>query len=234
MTTPSTDPARWLNGVALTATPRNQRETTAILTSVPKEQHAVLTTQQRIKLQVKCEEPLEEPQFNFLTLDNSTDLTSLKSLYSVQMKVEELRQALTEDDMHGIFMTPSMTCVDPTSTYDFVPAAGSASIDTFNLIELLDIKHAKNWSAYFTEAGEQYLVKNLLWLATKIKSSLTEGLCAKLIEKTIGWPVTYQTGVVYLKLVMNFIVESTPRSTRSLITKLQELSVRDYEGENIC
>ena len=39
--------------------------------------------------------------------------------------------------------------------------------------------------------------------------------------------------MVYLKLVMNFIAESTPRSTRSLITKLQELSVKDYEGKNI-
>ena len=48
----------------------------------------------------------------------------------------------------------------------------------------------------------------------------------------MGWPVIYQSGVVYLKLLMNFIAEFSPCSTRSLITKLQELSVHHYEDEN--
>ena len=52
------------------------------------------------------------------------------------------------------------------------------------------------------------------------------------MEKTIGWPIVHHTGVVYLKLIMNFIAESTPRSTRKLITKVQDLSVWDYDGEN--
>lgn len=53
------------------------------------------------------------------------------------------------------------------------------------------------------------------------------------MKKTFGWPIVHHTGVVYLKLIMNFIAESTPRSTRKLITKLQDLSVRDYDGENV-
>ena len=53
------------------------------------------------------------------------------------------------------------------------------------------------------------------------------------MEKTIGWPIICHTGVLYLKLVMNFIAESTPRLTRKLITKLQDLSVKDYNGENV-
>lgn len=233
MTTPSTDPARWLNGVRPRPIARNQRETASLLTSVPKEQRTALNPQQKIKLKAKCEEPLEEPHFDFLTHDNSSDLTSLQSLYSVRMKVEELRLALTGDDMHGVFTVPSMMCDDPTMTFNQVPAAGCHPLDMFNSIEEVDIELVKNWSEYLTMAGEEYLVENLLWSGVKIKLSLTEGLRAKLMEKTIGWPVMYHTGVVYFKLVMNFIAESTPRSTRSLITKLQELSVRDYDGENI-
>ena len=102
-----------------------------------------------------------------------------------------------------------------------------------NSIESLDLKHIKIWRAYLTKVGEQYLVENLLWSGTITKESLIEELHAKMMEKTIGWLVIYQTSVVYLKLVMNFIAELTPRSTWSLITKLQELSVRDYEGKSI-
>ena len=32
---------------------------------------------------------------------------------------------------------------------------------------------------------------------------------------------------------MNFIEESTPKSTRGIISKLQDLSVKDYDGKNI-
>ena len=53
------------------------------------------------------------------------------------------------------------------------------------------------------------------------------------MEKTIGWPIIHHTGVVYLNLIMNLIAESTPRSTRKLITKLQDLSMQDYDGKNV-
>ena len=49
----------------------------------------------------------------------------------------------------------------------------------------------------------------------------------------MGWPIIHQTGVVYFKLIMNFIEESTPKSTRCIISKLQDLSVKDHDGENI-
>ena len=149
------------------------------------------------------------------------------------MKVEELRLSLTADDMHGVFTVPSMMCVDPTGTFDYVPAAGCAPLDMFDSIEQLDLDHVKRWSTFITAAGETYLAENLLWSATKIKMSLSEGLRTKLMEKTVGWPVIYLTGVVYLKLIMDFIAESTPRLTRSIINKFQDLSVKDYEGENV-
>ena len=42
MNTPSTDPACWLNGALPRAAPQNTRETTAMLTSIPKENQAAL------------------------------------------------------------------------------------------------------------------------------------------------------------------------------------------------
>ena len=49
----------------------------------------------------------------------------------------------------------------------------------------------------------------------------------------MGWPIIHQTGVVFFKLIINFIKESTPESTRGIISKLQDLSVKDYDGKNI-
>ena len=90
----TTNPERWLNSVAPRTTARTQREMASLLTSVPKEDRHTLTSPQKIKLQVKCEEGLPEPHFDFLTTDPTSDLTSLKGLYLVRMKVEEFKQAL--------------------------------------------------------------------------------------------------------------------------------------------
>ena len=176
MATPTTDPAWWLNGVRSRPVARLHRETTAVLTRIPKEQRASLTAQQKIKLKAACKEPLKEPHFNFLTQDNSLDLTSLQSLYSVRMKVEELRLILTADDMHGVFTMPSQMCEDPTWLYNYVPAAGCQPLDMFTSIEMIDLDLMMKWSEYISAAGEEYLVDNLLWSSTKIKMSLTEEL----------------------------------------------------------
>ena len=224
-------PEQWLNGINPRAVPRTQRDATAFMTSVPKEKRETLTMQHKLKLKIHCKEALPEPHFDFLTHNESKKgLDLLKSLYSVRMKVKELRQELIACDMHSVFVVPSMMCDDPTFVYNKVPAAGGHSVDLFTAVEDVDLDLMKNWSKYVASAGEPYLVENLLWSASKIKVSLTDGLKEKLIEKTMGWPVVHQTGVVYFKLIMNFIQDSTLKSSRSLITKLQELSVQDYEG----
>ena len=121
------------------------------------------------------------------------------------MKVEELRLLLTSNDMHGVFTVPSIMTKDPTATYRLVPAAGSSPLDMFCSIQDLDIELVKSWSKYILAARESYLVENILLSAVKIKNSLSDGLQEKLIEKTMIWPIIHQTGVVFFKIIMNFI-----------------------------
>ena len=149
------------------------------------------------------------------------------------MKVEELKQSLTAGDMHGIFTVPSMMCNDPGLVYNKVPAARGSPLEIFTSVQEIESELVKDWSEYLTLVGEKYLVKNLLWSGTKIKASLSEKLRKKLIEKTMEWPITYQTGPFYFKLVMNFIEELTPKQARSIITHLQKLGVTDYIRENL-
>ena len=125
--------------------------------------------QQMLKLQNKCKEGLLEPHFDFLTQGISPNLESLKSLYSVRMKIEELKQALVSNGMHGIFTVPSMMCNDPAGTYNQVPAAGSSPLELFTSASELDLQIIKDWSEYLMLAGEKYLVENLLWSGAKIK-----------------------------------------------------------------
>ena len=49
-TTPSTTPECWVNNVAPRATPRLQRDTVALLTTVPKDKRGVLPVHQNMKL----------------------------------------------------------------------------------------------------------------------------------------------------------------------------------------
>ena len=113
----------------------------------------MLTAQQKLKLQTKCEEGLPAPHFDFLTHENSTDLKSLKSLYLVRMKVKDLRQLLTSNNMHGVFTVPSMMVEDATGIYNSVPAAGRSPLDMFYSIQELDIELVKTWSKYLLAAG---------------------------------------------------------------------------------
>ena len=147
------------------------------------------------------------------------------------MKVKELKQSLTSGDMHGVFTVPIMMCDDPIGTYNKVSAARSRPLELFTSVGETDLKLVKNMSEYLTLAGVKYIVENLLWSSAKIKASLLDKLREKLIKKTIGWPIKHQTGPVFFKLIMNFIKESTPKSMRNIITQLQTLGVKDYDGE---
>ena len=100
-----------------------------MLTAVVKEQRYVLPTQQLLKLQQRCEEGLAEPHFAFLSYDNLNSLESLKNLYSVRMKIEQLRTSLMEGDMQGVFSVPSSMVEDPTGGFDYVPGLGCAPVD---------------------------------------------------------------------------------------------------------
>ena len=43
----------------------------------------------------------------------------------------------------------------------------------------------------------------------------------------------FNTGPVYLKMIIQFIEESTPKSSTNLVNKLQKLAVTDYYGDNV-
>ena len=124
--------------------------------------------QQKLKLKLHCEEGLPEPHFDFLLhYESKKGLDLLKSLYLVRMKVEEMKQVLTADDMHGIFVISSSMCEDPTMVYHKVPAAGCHSINRFTAVQEVDLELVKDWSEYVTAAVESYLVENLLWSGAK-------------------------------------------------------------------
>ena len=132
--------------------------------------------------------------------------------------------------MNGVFTVSSSMCDDPTGNYNKVPEAGASPIDMFYSMEDLDLDLVKNWSEYAMMAGESYMVENLQWSGKRILNSVSTALRSKVIEKIIKWPVEFKTGPVYLKLVMQFIEESTPKSSRNLVNKLQKLAVTDYNG----
>ena len=133
--------------------------------------------QQKLKLKLYCEEGLPESHFNFLTHDKSKKrLESLKLLYLVQMKVEELKQVLKVDNMQEVFVIPSTMCEDPTMVYHKVLSSGCHFIDLFTAVQDVDLELVKYWSKYVTVARESYLVENLLWSGAKIKASLTDEL----------------------------------------------------------
>ena len=91
----------------------------------------------------------------------------------------------------------------------------------------------KKASEFFQRRGQLYHVQNLLWSGTKVLNSCDEELRKKIEEQVIEYPIEHRTGPVYYKLMIELVQASSASSMRALTKQLEELSVKDFDGESV-
>jgi hypothetical protein len=228
------DMARWLGGIAALEDPRPRKDTLQMLSGVAKDKREALTTTEKSKLKKFAEEGLE---FKFKLLapldgSNKPTLEKLQGVYSVTIRVEELRTSLQKYDMDDVFLIASDWEHVAASDEDR-PAVGARPIDLFTSYGDVSLETAKKASTFHQRRGQTYHVQNLLWSGTNILNSCDEELCKKIQEQIIGYPIEHKTGPVFFKLMMGMVQASSASTMRVLTQQLEALSIEDFDGESV-
>jgi Zinc knuckle len=227
------DFTHWLGQPALNA-PRTAAATTALVAGVRKEDRAALTPMEKSKLKKIAQEGLEFKFKLFAPLDGSgvDDVEQMKKIYSVTMRVGELKSAFMEYDLQDVFRIASSYVENP-MTRDDEPDPNAEAIDLFTKHAEVSLETVKQASLFFSRYGQDFQVENLFWSGTKILNSCDDELRAKIEEQTIGYEAGHCTGPVYFKIMMNLVQASSKSSLRALTRKMEQLSVKDFDGESV-
>ena len=144
------DLARWLGGVEPRDDFRTARDAAQMMAGIPKADRANLTASERSKLKKFAEEGLEFKFSLLAPLDGTTKPTidKLKGVYSVTIRVEELRGDLQRYDIHDVFLIASDWTYNSDEDEDR-PAAGARPIDLFTSHAEVSLDTIKKASTFF-------------------------------------------------------------------------------------
>ena len=228
------DYTRWLGGENPRDDARTTREAALMMAGIPKTARGALTASELSKLKKSAEEGLEHKFSLLAPLDGSMTPTidKLKGVYSVTIRVEELRNSLQMYDMADVFLIANEFAWDVNND-EFRPAQGAAPIDLFTSHADVSMDIIKKSSTFFQRRGQDYHVQNLFWSGTKILNSCDEELRKKIEEQIISFPVEHRTGPVYFKIMIGLILSSSASTMRVLTQQLSDLTIKDFDGESV-
>ena len=222
---------RFLGGVAPRTTARTTVEFTSLRALVSKEDRAFLSQTERINFQNNAEKGLEA-KYDLLDNVNLTDVETLKAVYNMSIRTEELKEEMAKYDMHQIMTIPgTFTYHDDDGFYH--PAQGASPIDLFNNAAEVRIETVQRASTWIMIFGQNYHSENLFWSGAKILNSCSTRLREKIEESTKPYPTHQKTGPVYFVTMYHLVLSSTPVSMRAVIRRLEDLKLSAFTGGNI-
>ena len=222
---------RFLGGVAPRTTPRTSAQTSSLRALVSKDERQTLSQADRIKLQNNAERGLES-KYDLLDHVTLTDVQTLKAVYNMSIRTEELKEEMARYDMHEVMLIPNSMTYDASDGY-YKPANGAQPVDLFTRASEIDLTLVCQFSEWMLNYGADYHGENLFWSGGKVLNSCTERLREKIEETASSFPMAYRTGPVYFVIMYQLILSSTPLSMRSVIRRLETMKLSDFEGENV-
>jgi Zinc knuckle len=231
------DLARWL-GCDPRQVARTDREANQSRHKISRNDRAALDERGRMKLMASAQEGLENKFSIMEPFDKNAKLTKeqLKGVYSVQLRVEELRYSLQEYDMLDVFTIPSRLVYEE-GEGRWVPAQGARQIDLFTShqdVSLDTIRKTMQFKKLWAE--EQWVVDNMIWSGQKILNSCDDKLRQKIEEQLMGIggrTFEYHTGPYYFKMMMDLVQANSTATIRTLSRNLETLNLKDFDGESV-
>ena len=124
---------RFLGGVA----PRAVARATSLRALVSEQDRAFLGQNKRLKLQTSPEKGLEI-KYDLLDNINLTDIDTLKAVYHMSIRTEELKDDMAKYDIHSVMLIPSAFITDVHG--DEHPAPGARPINLFDSAAEVDVE----------------------------------------------------------------------------------------------
>ena len=189
---------RFLGGIPPRAVARTITEATSLRAAVSQQDRAFLGQNERIKLQTSAEKGLDL-KYDLLDNVNLTDIDTLKAVYQMSIRTEELKEEMARFDIQRRFLIPNAFHTDAND--DKHPAPGVRPIDLFYSAADVDIDIVKQASEWFMRFGQDYHTENLFWSGAKVLNSCSARLREKIEESTSEFRVVHRTGPVYMTML---------------------------------
>ena len=141
---------RFLGGVAPRAIVRTLVEATSLRALISETDRAFLGQTERLKLQTSAEKGLEI-KYDLLDNVNLTDIDTLKAVYHMSIRTEELKDDMAKYDIHSVMLIPSDFQTDAHGNDH--PAPGANPINLFDSASEVDIETVKLASEWFMRFG---------------------------------------------------------------------------------
>ena len=171
-----------------------------------------------------------EMKFRFLKIENEAE--SLKEIYDLGITIEWLKMELEKFDADDVFTIASKIVRNP-STDTLVPSKDAKKIDLFKKYNEVSLKTVVQNARLYKETGQEWHLENLDWSAAKVLNSCEDELRAKIVEDAAPIPSHLRTGPVLFKLMMMRIMFASREAVRSIESKLEKLTLKDFDGENV-
>jgi len=119
-------------------------------------------------------------------------------------------------------------------TDTLVPSRDAKKIDLFKCYNEVNLKTVVQNAQVYKETGQEWHLENSDWSAAKVLNSCEDELRAKIVEDAASVPSHLHTGPVIFKLMMMMrIMFASREAVRSIEAKLEKLSLKDFNVENV-
>lgn len=209
--------------------PRTEEDIDAIGISVPKEERALLkATEVKTyeKLKEKAEEGIKSTFSLLKPINKSSSVKDFKDIYGVLTRVKELKQSMTAHDMEDVFKTPSSFTGD-------LPSDDCSSLDLFKDSGSVTLDTVKRSNKFYYLYGKEYHAENIKWSGEKLLNSCDSDLKDKILEETQDFKSSEKGGPVYYKIMMDFVIATSDTAMRSVVNRINDLKLSDFDGENV-
>lgn len=175
-------------------------------------------------------------KFKLMTVvDEKSAVADLQSIYSIQVRLRELRKELAQHNILDVFTVFSQ--YESSTRQGFTVAFPSTDIkhrhlltDKYNITTFENVKKA---NAFYMLCGAKYQVENLKWSGEKVLASCEDALREKILESTALLPPEHHGGPVYFYLMMQLVATTSDHAMRCIIEKLKHLKLTDFPAENV-
>ena len=172
--------------------------------------------------------------------DQSTDKKSLKvQLVSVEATARQLERRAKEYDFANVAMIPPYLDENATRARNRWDGSKPA-INLFRHAKLVSLGQVKQWSAdnlLSNKKSDPEIIRDLEWLLELVRNSCDKELRFKLDDKFDKLPYAHQSGVVYLKMVFDTLInlasDDVVDSMIDHIKQFKEKGMMMFPGQNV-
>ena len=192
-----------------------------------------VTKSQRMQLSAKdkqtfCEKAIKSIEKPFdlisLALDDEEKLTDVYNLSNLIARTKQIHEYYDMDDVFKIL----------TISEDGSQIIGNTSINLYNDYSLINadiIAKSNNW--YRNWSSQEYHEENLDLTADYFANNTTDALYNRVNELYTQYDESSRGGPLFFYLMLHQIISDTEDSINSLLQRLRNLKVTDFEGEDI-